>query len=438
MGMNSPDGLGNGFVAEQPLSILQVSTVDNRGGAARIAWSLHRTYRKRNLYAWMVVGQKFSNDPNILSVCNEPRRIKLARVWSSAKRWLNIQRGHEDFDFPGSRSILNLPPYKPNVVHCHNLHGGYFDLRALPWLSHSLAVLLTLHDSWLLSGHCAHSFNCDKWKSGCKKCPDLSIYPAIMHDGTSFNWHRKKKIYARSQLYIATPCKWLMGQVEKSILAPSVIESKVIPNGIDLDIFHPAEKQTVRDTLHIAQDTKVLLFLANGIKENIWKDYHTLRNVIALLAENQQYQKLLFIALGEDGPVEQLGKAEIRFLPYQEDSHKVALYYQAADIYVHAARADTFPNTVLEALACGTPVIATSVGGIPEQIVDGQTGFLTQPGDATAMADKITKLLGNNSFLRKMGTAAGDYARTYFGLDRMVNDYLSYYQEILEREKKVA
>ena len=118
-------------------------------------------------------------------------------------------------------------------------------------------------------------------------------------------------------------------------------------------------------------------------------------------------------------------------LPFQKNPELVAAYYQAADIYLHAARADTFPNTVLEALACGTPVVATAVGGIPEQIVDGKTGFLTQPEDAADMADKIIQLLGNKDLLRKMGIAAGNYARTHFSLSRMVTDYLDFYQEIL-------
>jgi glycosyltransferase involved in cell wall biosynthesis len=109
----------------------------------------------------------------------------------------------------------------------------------------------------------------------------------------------------------------------------------------------------------------------------------------------------------------------------------VARYYHAADIYLHAARADTFPNTILEALACGTPVIATAVGGIPEQIIDGETGFLTRPGDAADMAEKIIQLLENDDLLHKMGIAAGKYAQINFSSERMVNDYLNFYQEVL-------
>jgi glycosyltransferase involved in cell wall biosynthesis len=133
-----------------------------------------------------------------------------------------------------------------------------------------------------------------------------------------------------------------------------------------VDLGRLAGNQAVRAALGIPQDSQVLLFTGNGIRRNMWKDYQTMRNAIALAVNHQE--NLLFIALGEDAPAERIGQLEVRFVPYQQDTEIVARYYQAGDIYLHAARADTFPNTVLEALACGTPVVATAVGGIPEQV----------------------------------------------------------------------
>jgi glycosyltransferase involved in cell wall biosynthesis len=99
--------------------------------------------------------------------------------------WLQRRLGREDFHFPGTWCLLNLPPKRPDIVHCHNLHGGYFDLRVLPWLSREVPVVLTLHDAWLLSDHCAHSFDCEKWKESCGSCPDLTIPPSIRRDATA-------------------------------------------------------------------------------------------------------------------------------------------------------------------------------------------------------------------------------------------------------------
>ena len=109
-----------------------------------------------------------------------------------------------------------------------------------------MPTVLTLHDAWLLSGHCAHSFDCERWKTGCGECPDLTIEPAIRRDATADNWVRKRDIYARSRLYVATPSPWLMGRVEQSMLAPAVEQARVIPNGVDLSVFRPADKRSIR------------------------------------------------------------------------------------------------------------------------------------------------------------------------------------------------
>ena len=351
-------------------------------------------------------------------------------------RILNNFLGIEEFDFPGTSQIIHLiPSYKPDIIHCHNLHGGYFDLRMLPQLSKQIPVVITLHDAWLLSGHCAHSFDCERWKTGCGNCPDLSIPYSIRRDASAYNWRRKKNIFSRSQVFVTTPSRWLMDKVEQSMLAPAIIEKRVIPNGVDLSIFQPADPSKVRGALGLPEGVLIVLFAANGIRASVWKDYSTMKRAIGLVSEKMAGSKLLFLALGENAPDEHAGSATIRFVPYERDMKMVACYYQAADLYVHAARADTFPNTVLEALACGIPVVATAVGGIPEQIHEGKTGFLTPPGDASAMAGAIQRLLEDPDLRKTMGEAASREAQEKFSLDLQAGRFLDLYDEIVSNWK---
>ncbi len=310
---------------------------------------------------------------------------------------------------------------------------------------------MTLHDAWLLSGHCAHSFGCDRWKSGCGECPDLTIYPPIRADATAHNWRRKRTIYADSRLHVATPSIWLMNKVKQSILAPALCQTRVIPYGIDLSTFRPDIRPEIRQALDIPADARVLLFAAKGIRQNVWKDYQTMRAAIARTAVRRHVGPLWFIALGEQGPCEQIGQAHIRFVPFEKDPAAVARYYQSADLYLHAARADTFPNTVLEALACGTPVVATAVGGIPEQVrplalgggpqaagqdtydVDYATGVLVEAGDDVAMSAAIERLLDDDALRRRLSRNAARDAHTRFDLQRQADDYLDWYRDVLRR-----
>lgn len=442
------------------MNILQVNTSDVGGGAERISATLHHAYNVHGHNVWMAVGRKYSQDNNIFYLpAHKAYCDILVQQWIRfTERLPGIQRargaglfrklceqreelllrmmkalGHENFHFPATSDLLNRIPQTPDIVHCHNLHGGYFDLRVLPKLSKQLPVVMTLHDAWLLSGHCAHSFDCDRWKIGCGKCPDLSIPPALQQDATAYNWRKKHNIFQKSRLYIATPSHWLMQKVEQSMLAPSIIEKRVIPNGIDTSIFYPADKAEIRRKLNISQHSQVLLFMANNIQYNPFKDIHTLQRAVKLLAQSLPEQQIMFILLGGHEKIqEHIYHTQIQWIPFQKDTSLVADYFRASDMYLHSAKADTFPQTILEAMACGTPVIATAVGGIPEQIEHGKTGMLVPPGNVSVLSASIQYLLTNDSLRQNLGEAARKKVKRQFNIECMVETYLTWYQEILE------
>jgi glycosyltransferase involved in cell wall biosynthesis len=443
------------------MRILSVSTVDIAGGAERVARNLSLGYQQQGHDSRRAVGFRRGTDEDVFALPNEEYRrhgwagfwfkqserlapyhyrirgtsrlSQLSRNIAEPRRALDRWRGREDFDFPATAEILR---YHPDILHAHNLHGGYFDLRYLTALSQQFPVVLTLHDMWLLTGHCAHSFDCNRWQVGCGKCPDLSIYPAIQRDATAYNWQRKHDLYKSSKLYISTPCNWLMDKVRISSLMKSAVETKVIPYGVDLSIFHPGDRAAARDRLGLPQDAYILLFSAASIRQNPFKDYDTLRNALRLVAEKMSEQGVIFLALGEDAPTEKLSEnVEIRFAPFVADLPPIADYYRAADVYTHAARADTFPNAVLEALACGIPVIGSAVGGIPEQVRDIHsheypTGILVPVGDAEAMANAILQLV-EKDFRLELGSHAVLDARWNYDLNHYVQSYLKWFSEIL-------
>lgn len=441
------------------MNILQVNTLDSVGGAARIAWTLHNGFRTRGRNAWMAVGQKLSEDQFVRTIpvaspaqpgklmfqlgrwifqknTKAPGKKNIGRFLQNIskqpyRRWNNFW-GIEEFEYPGTWDLLKLPGDQPDIVHLHNLHGNYFDLSYLPFLSRQRPTIVTLHDAWLLSGHCAHSIDCERWKSGCGHCPYLNTNPPVKRDSTAYNWRRKKKIYRNSRIYVVSPSQWLLNKVNESILSVAARQSRVIHNGIDLSVFYPMGKTQARDSLQLPQDAFVCLFVATGPQDNVYKDYDTIQKALELVSTRWKGRKILFIALGGNAGISRIGNIEIVFAPFVSRPELVAKYYQAADIYLHAARADTFPNVILEAMACGTPVIATGVGGIPEQISDGQTGFVTPGADPGFMALRIIELLGSENLRKQMEVNAAITAKAKFSLDRMVEDYLAYYEEVIQ------
>jgi glycosyltransferase involved in cell wall biosynthesis len=431
-------------VNERRLAIAQVNTREQRGGAETIALQLMQGYRGRGHQAWLLVGREGASAAGVLAFPSDSHATA-AHVMAGPMRLLDRRRGLETYRYPKTGRMLEGLPAEPDIVHLHNLHGGYFDLRVLPDLSRRVPVFLTLHDAWLLSGHCAHSFDCERWRTGCGACPDLTIYPAVRKDATARNWQRKRDIFRGSRLHVATPSQWLADRVSASILAPALESLRVIPNGVDLLTFRPDQRAGARTRLGLPADGPVLLIAANA-PTNPFKDFPTARGAAAGVAERLS-REVTVLVLGESGGDSSEGDARFRSIPFLHDSSEVAMCFQAADVYLHASRADTFPTSVIEAMACGTPVVATAVGGIPEQLgepsrwsaLDGgpsfdstrASGMLVPAGDAEVMADGAAALLENAALRHELGLNAARRAALCYDAERQCDAYLDWYRTAL-------
>lgn len=448
----------------RPLTIVTVSTADRLGGAERVARRLHTCYAAMGDDAWMAVGTKRTSDARVVEIPNRRRRSGWARALMRAAdalpdrgagfrarrllggaiaepaRWFERWRGGEDFDFPGTAAIAGLAGRPADALHLHNLHGGYFDLRALPALSALAPTVLTLHDAWMLSGHCAHSFDCERWSTGCGSCPSLWIYPAVSRDATASNWRRKREIFARTGLCVATPCEWLAERVRRSMLMPAVRELKVIPYSVDLATFRPGDRAEAARALELDPSRPVVLMLADAFAPMGWKDAAALRDALDRLGADPATGAWQVRAIGREQPPRRFGALTVTFVPRIDDDALMATWFRAADLYVHPARADTFPNAVLEAQACGAPVVATAIGGIPEQVesaTGAETGLLVRGADGAALAAAIRSLVELPKAERQaMGARATGYVAGRFGATKDAERYREWLHELVERRAR--
>lgn len=444
------------------MNIVQISTADIGGGAENIALSLHGAYKNAGHSSRLVVGSKRSNDVDIIDLQNDRYRspwsqyltrignrlspiqdaggsATLARFLRNGlgqpRRALDIRQGKENFDFPGTWRVFDLLTASPDLVHCHNLHGSYFDLRALPWLSRRLPVFFTLHDPWLITGHCALPNHCERWRTGCGQCPDLSIYPAVKRDATAYNWRRKRDIFSQSDLYIAAPSKWLMRMVEDSILAPAVREARVIYNGVNTEIFQPGPQNEARRRLKLPLDARIILFSANhGLRNNQKNPSLLIKAFQELTSGSAGGDDIFLLVLGqspETAPPE-LPKDRLIFRPFISEKSVIADYYRAADLLAYPSLADNCPMAIIEGMACGLPVVASAVGGIPELIDDGKTGFLVDRDDVAGFRSALALLTENERLRESVGKAAQLVVEARFDQRKMAQTYGDWYAEVVE------
>lgn len=458
------------------LRVVQVTKTPRGGGAERVASSLHEGLLRRGHHSWIAAALPPGDDLTILQIPQlRPPRGGLAsrglrraaralgprsgaspvrravqralRTAAAPRQAYDRYRGREMFDFPGTARIPHLPPEAPDVIHCHNLHGSYFDLRELAPMSRRVPLVMTLHDEWTFTGHCAYSIGCERWRSGCGRCPDLTIYPAIPRDATRANWKAKRDIYRRSRLYVSTPSQWLMDRAMVSILAEGAAGWRVIPNGVDRAIFRPGDRGAARSRLGLPDEPFVLLFTANRARRSPFKDWETVSEAAVRAAAAVAGRSILCLALGDEGSSQRFANGELRFVPYRTDLAEIAAYYQAADLYLHAAKAENLPTTILEALATGLPVVATAVGGIPEEVrslggapggwsgaatgPEGATGVLVAPGDVAGMGAAAAALLDDATLRATLAHNAAHDAAARFDLERQLDATIAWYREIV-------
>jgi len=441
--------------------ILQVSPREIGGGAEKVALDLHRAYLNRGIDSWLAVGDATCETDNVLSIPPTGTRSQWTRALLDAAnslsierdaphdhRWLldralrtvadpshmsRVQRGLEDFDHPATALLPTLTATPPDVLHLHNLHGEYFDIRALPDLTADTPTILTMHDVWPLTGHCAYPLSCERWRVGCGDCPDLTLPIPIRRDASAENCRTKREaLSAGKRLRVATPSRWLMRLVEASGLADALAETRVIPNGVDTGVFHPGGRAKARAALDLPDEATIVLFAARSAKSSPFKGFETLEAALPLIARSSGVADLLLVALGEDAPDASIQGVPIRFVPFAKSPETVAEHYRAADLYLHPARAESFGLAVAEAMACGVPVVASDVGGIPEIVTDGETGLLVPVDDARTLAAAAVALLADDELRERMAEAGALRIARRLSFERQIKNYLDWYAQIAQ------
>ena len=209
------------------MKILHVNQSDVSGGAAIAAYRLHQGLLAQQVESRLLVGHTTLKSDRVATVSRSYRtEAQLSRFTDGlGLNYLNLIS-----TFKVSKHSFYQ---QADVLNFHNLHNGYFNYSAIPSLTKSKPAVFTLHDMWSFTGHCAYSYDCDRWKKGCGQCPYPEIYPAIRKDNTRLEWKLKNWIYRRSNLAIVTPSRWLTEQAQQSMLNHLAIHH--IPYGIDTE-----------------------------------------------------------------------------------------------------------------------------------------------------------------------------------------------------------
>ncbi|MFC1495462.1 glycosyltransferase family 4 protein [Thermodesulfobacteriota bacterium] len=419
------------------MKILHINSVDNSGGAARAAFSLHNGLKKQGHASSMFVASKYSNDPDV-KVFLPPQNI-LSKVKSKIRREINLfQYKHNTktkpagYDFFSdirsqyhSELVEQLPDH--DIVNLHWV-AGFIDYKYFFCKNPKpIPTIWTLHDMNAFTGGCHYNSGCNKFYNSCGACPQLGS------DNTSdFSfqiWQRKYKVYNSIppyKLHFVTPSQWLFEEIKKSSLLKR-FSASLIPYSLDTDIFLPRNAKAFRESLGISNNVKILLFVSDSMA-NHRKGFAFFSEAIENLTN---IENLLLVSVGNGPPKINISIPHLHLGRIENDLF-LSLIYSMSDIFIIPSLQDNLPNTVLESFACGTPVIGFDVGGIPDMVRPGITGFLASPQDIDDLRDNIQKALNNPQLLKEMRANCRRIVMEEYSLEIQAQRYLALYQEIIE------
>ncbi len=425
-------------MSRQHPKVLVVNTADEGGGTERVAWLLFKSLQQRQMDAWMVVGRKSSDDPRVIPIYASPfidyRQYDTFwhRQTNPTLREIENRIGLETYRYPYSERLLEITGSPPDIVLACNLHGGYFDLKALAALSQRIPVAVRPGDAWLTTGHCAVPATCERWRSGCGRCPDLARTPAIRHDLTRINWRRKRRVYRSARWSVIAPSAWQLNRLDRSILRHAQGSRYIIRNGVDQSCFQPGSRDDARQALGLARDRLIGLVVANLGRDNPSKDFATLFGALGRLSQQSTQPPLDVVVVGRGQASETFGAVTVHHRPHMGSPIRLASYYQAADFLINPTYEETFSNVTAEAMSCGIPVLASNVAAVPEIVIDMQTGLLVAPADVEALTAALSLLLRDGDLRQKLSMTAAVYAQQEFSLERMTDRYLEVFDQIIE------
>jgi glycosyltransferase involved in cell wall biosynthesis len=374
----------------------------------------------------MLVGYKYSADPDVDTVSGTPwlqHADEIANRFSQAA-------GAQNLLVPSTLRVWRHSFLAtPDVIQLYNLHLGYFSYLRLPALSRRAPIVWRLSDLWAVTGHCAYPGACQRWRIGCGKCPDMKTFPEIGIDTTAQAWRLKRRIYGGSRITVVAPSSWTESAARASPLFDGCAIHR-IPNGIDLDVFRPGDRNAARHAFGIPSEAKAMLFSAHYAATNPRKGTDLLQRALEILGPRDDF--VVLIAGKNAEAWRDLVPQTVIPLGYFQDDRKIAEVYAASDFAVAPSSVENLPNTIIEAMACRRPVIACDVGGIADAVRQDATGLLVPAGDAAALARAIAKFVDDDAARIRMGEGAVDLARTEFSAERELDRFEALYRSLVE------
>jgi glycosyltransferase involved in cell wall biosynthesis len=369
------------------LKVVHLNTYENNGGAGRACARLVDALQQQGTEASSWVNYSFERNPKAQNFSKGLLAKYFTAFQIVAERLLtklSLKPEQTPFSIPYfGRDITIHPAVKAaDILHLHWINHAFMrpqDLAQLKKLNKP--IVWTFHDSNAFTGGCHVRYSCKHFEQECGNCPLLKS--SGPNDLSHRIWQAKAEAYADLEFSVITPSNWMAESVKQSKLLGNR-KIQVIPNTLNTETFKPIDKLQARKLLGLSADRFIILSGFMPSKNDKHKGTPYLLEALQQLPGKEQVELLIFGNRDEknlpDFPV------QATFLGTITEDERLALAYSAANAFVSPSLEDNLPNTVLESLACGTPVVAFTTGGIPDMVKHQHNGYLAKYQSAGDLA----------------------------------------------------
>jgi glycosyltransferase involved in cell wall biosynthesis len=311
-----------------------------------------------------------------------------------------------------------------DIVHLHTV-ADWFDVPTwLERLTTKISVVISLHDMWHISGGCFLYQGCDRYIHNCAPCPILRWpFNSFMAKDEQ---RRKLHAYRERRVQFVANSQWLGDRAKESAIVEASGGVRVIPPGIDTTVFKPQDKAICRKELGLPADAFIIVTGGASLNDR----NKNMQWLFDQLSQLPHVEGVIVLAFGE-GSVPVPHCLNVRFTSGIQNRSDLVRLLGAADVFVSASLMESYGLTLVEAMACGTPVVAFRVGGIPEAAPNGRAAMLCAPEDGTALIEAIMKLRDSEQLRQSFGNAGHEIARTRNDPRILAQEFIRVYQECL-------
>ena len=415
------------YISFAVMKIALLNTYDESGGATRACQRLLGGLSAAGVDTTMLAREKSTISSEAVAVGSRIDGFLRALIDAiPLHRYPNRQLHVFSPAWAPGRGIPRAACLTPNLVHLHWVVNGFVRIEDITSLN--CPIVWTLHDSWPFTGGCHLPADCTRYEQSCGRCPVLGSNDD--NDLSRRIWKRKQKAWSNVPFTIVAPSRWIAEKARSSSLFGNK-RIVVIPNGIDTALYSPGDRIEARRKLGLAENRRVVLFGAIHALSDGNKGFDLLQGAIKSISPNH-LQDTELVIFGEDaGATLSDFDIPVRNVGIIADEQEMILLLRAADLLVAPSRQENLPYVVMEAMSCGTPCVAFAVGGMPDLITHGETGYLAKPFIIEELATGIINLLHDEALRTLMSVTSRKLVEDNFSLHLVAQRHLKLYCQLL-------